>query len=99
MRKLLALLAASLVCFGALAQDYDVYLCIGQSNMAGRGILSPQDMEPVEGVFLLGPEDTPVPAPGNANIYSTIRKKASMQGYNLCIPFARKMYAETGRPV
>lgn len=99
MRKLLALLAASLVCFGALAQDYDVYLCIGQSNMAGRGILSPQDMEPVEGVFLLGPEDTPVPATGNANIYSTIRKKASMQGYNLCIPFARKMYAETGRPV
>ena len=99
MRTLLSLLAALLFCFGALAQDYDVYLCIGQSNMAGRGILTSSDNEAVEGVFLLGPEDKPVPATGNANIYSTIRKRASMQGYNLCIPFAQKMYAETGRPV
>ncbi|MBR1574952.1 MAG: sialate O-acetylesterase [Bacteroidales bacterium] len=97
--SLSACLTALLLCIGAAAQDYDVYLCIGQSNMAGRGILEPQDREPVEGVFLLGPEDTPVPATGDANIWSTIRKKASMQGYNLCIPFARKMYARTGRPV
>ena len=99
MKKCLLLLAALLFCIGVLAQDYDVYLCIGQSNMAGRGILEPEDSNPVEGVFLLGPEDTPVPATGNANIYSTIRKRAQMQGYNLCIPFARKMYRETGRPV
>lgn len=99
MKRLLTFIAAFAICITALSQNYDVYLCIGQSNMAGRGILEPQDMEPVEGVYLLGPEDKPFPATGNANIYSTIRKRAGMQGYNLSIPFAQKMYRETGRPV
>ena len=99
MKRWIILFAALSLCLNVAAQDYDVYLCIGQSNMAGRGILSPEDRMPIEGVFLLGPDDSPVPAEGNANIYSTVRKRAQMQGYNLSIPFAKKMYLETGRPV
>lgn len=99
MKKCLLLVGALLLCIGVLAQDYDVYLCIGQSNMSGRGILQPEDSHPVEGVFLLDSEGGVVPARGNANIYSTIRKRAQMQGYNLSIPFAARMHARTGRPV
>lgn len=99
MKRLSVLAAALLLCLNALAQDYDVYLCIGQSNMSGRGVLLPEDAEPVEGVFLLDAEGGVVPARGNANIYSTIRKRAQMQGYNLSIPFAARMHARTGRPV
>lgn len=99
MKRLLSVFVALTFTLLSAAQQYDVYLCIGQSNMAGRGKMLPRDKEPIEGVFLLGPDDTPVPATGNANIYSTIRKNARMQGYNLSIPFASKMYAQTGRPV
>ena len=99
MKKVLLLCLALCVCIGTLAQDYDVYLCIGQSNMAGRGELTPGDLLPVEGVFLLGEDGTPVPATGQANLYSTIRKRADIQGYNLSIPFAQRIHAETGRPV
>ena len=99
MKKCLFLVVALLLCIGVCAQDYDVYLCIGQSNMSGRGILQPEDSNPVEGVFLLDSEGRVVPAKGNANIYSSIRKRAQMQGYNLAIPFAARMHARTGRPV
>ena len=84
---------------GARSKGYDVYLCIGQSNMAGRGELLPEDSLAVEGVFLLDEAGEMVPATPRANLYSTIRKRASMQGFNLCIPFASKMYKATGRPV
>ncbi len=99
LRKLLFtawLLAAMLP--GA-AQDYDVYLCIGQSNMAGRGDMVPGDEKPLEGVFLLNDEGVPVPAAAPLNIYSTIRKKAWMQGINPAWSFSQKMHAATGRPV
>ena len=99
--KKIQLIFIILLCSGlsAWAQSYDVYLCVGQSNMAGRGILLPEDAVSPEGVFLLDDRGNVVPAVGNANIYSTIRKRASMQGYNLAIPFAARMYARTGRPV
>ena len=79
--------------------SYDVYLCIGQSNMAGRGEMLPGDEKPLEGVYLLNDEGVPVPATAPLNIYSTIRKNASMQGINPAWSFSQKMYSETGRPV
>ena len=42
---------------------YDIYLLIGQSNMAGRGTLLASDLnESPDGVFLLDSGDKPVPA-------------------------------------
>lgn len=59
---------------------YDVYLLIGQSNMAGRGTLLLSDMnEEPENVYLLGAENVPVQATHPFNQYSTIRKSLSMQ--------------------
>lgn len=94
---LLLLLPLSL---GARNKPYDVYLCIGQSNMAGRGELLPEDtLSVTEGVFLLDEDGGIVPATARANIHSTVRKRSSMQGYNLCLPFASKMFKSNGRPV
>lgn len=38
------------------AQDYDIFLLIGQSNMAGRGVVEDHDRQPVEGIFMLDAE-------------------------------------------
>ncbi len=67
--------------------------------MAGRGEMLPGDRQPLEGVFILGQDDVPVPACAPLNQYSTIRKKKSIQGLNPAWSFARKMYRETGRPL
>lgn len=100
MRKVLLFLALTMtLALDARERIYDVYLCIGQSNMAGRGELLPEDTLAVEGVFLLDEAGEVIPATGRANLHSTIRKRSSMQGFNLCIPFASKMYKTTGRPV
>jgi hypothetical protein len=34
-------------------KDLDLFLLIGQSNMAGRGVVEPQDKEPIPGVWML----------------------------------------------
>lgn len=73
-------------------EGYDIYLCIGQSNMAGRGYLLDSDKnEVVEGVYLLDNEGKPVPATHPFNQYSTIRKNMDMQQMSLCYSFSKKM--------
>lgn len=78
---------------------YDVYLLIGQSNMAGRGEILESDRAPVEGVRMLGANDEIIPACEPLNLYSTIRKDPGMQGYNLGDSFARKLYKRARRPI
>lgn len=41
---------------------YDLYLLVGQSNMAGRGILEKEDTVVSNNVFALGANDTVIPA-------------------------------------
>lgn len=80
---------------------YDIYLLIGQSNMAGRGTLLPSDLnESPEGVYLLGAGDIPVQATHPFNQYSTIRKELSMQQMNPGYSFSAKMHsAHPDRPI
>ena len=80
-------------------KSYDVYLCIGQSNMAGRGDMVSGDELILDGVYLLNDEGLPVPASAPLNIYSTIRKKAEMQGINPAWSFSQKMYTHNRRPI
>lgn len=102
-----ALLLIALILFGGLNADsishnvkYDVYLLIGQSNMAGRGVLTEADLqETVEGVYLLGEDGTPVPATHPFNRYSTIRKSMNMQGMNPGYGFAKVMKPASKRPI
>lgn len=85
-----------------IMDEYDVYLLIGQSNMAGRGTLADADRtEVIDGVFLLGPDDTPVPATNPFNQYSTIKKSGStLQRMNPGYAFSKTVYAyEKTRPI
>jgi len=78
-------------------EGYDVYLCIGQSNMAGRGEILAEDNGIMDGIYLLDGTGTPVPAKVPFNIYSTVRKKMSMQKFGLHNVFADEIYKFTGR--
>lgn len=98
---LCAVMAAAAVSFSfALTPNYDVYLLIGQSNMAGRGpMLASDTTEVIDGVWLLNGAGEPEPAVAPLNKYSTIRKDMSLQGYNPGNEFSRLMHARSGNPI
>ena len=77
---------------------YDVYLLIGQSNMAGRGDLISGDENSIEGAYLLNASGSVVPANNPLNQYSTVHKNTT-QGINPGFSFVQKIYKETGRKV
>ncbi|PQV51171.1 protein of unknown function (DUF303) [Jejuia pallidilutea] len=73
--------------------DMEVYLLIGQSNMAGRAIIEPQDSDSLEHVFLFTGEKGNIwnKAVNPLNTYSTVRKKLSMQKLGPGYAFAKAM--------
>lgn len=80
--------------------EYDVFLLIGQSNMAGRGTMLPEDLAgPIEGVYLLDTEGKVVPATNPLNQYSTIRKDIKLQQINPGVGFSKRVHAATGRKI
>ena len=104
MIKRIAICLLLFLCASSLAftphGKYDVYLLIGQSNMAGRGYLTEADLQgPVDGVYLLGDDDTPVEATHPFNRYSTIRKDIKMQQMGPGYSFAEEMKKHSRRPV
>lgn len=81
-------------------QEYDIFLLIGQSNMAGQGLISDEDQGVIDkNVFLLNADGAVEPATNPLNRYSSIKKdKPSPQigpGYS----FAKKISQATGRKV
>ena len=55
-KVILCLLAVLMFCpvFAETPKEFDVYLLIGQSNMAGRGLFEAKDTtDAIEGVWLL----------------------------------------------
>ncbi len=85
---------------GANASACDLFLLIGQSNMAGRGaMLAADSLWRPEGVQLLDSAGIPVQATQPLNRYSTIRKRLSMQGVNPGVGFAELLHEKTGRPL
>lgn len=84
-----------------IEDKYDIYLCIGQSNMAGRGYLLDSDLnKKIENVYLLDSDGGPVPATHPFNQYSTVRKEMRMQQMHLGYSFSLMMTNERGsRPV
>ena len=69
----------------------DIYLLIGQSNMAGRAEIREQDMDSLDGVFLFTGDSIKLwePAANPLNKYSSIRKKISMQKLGPGYSFAK----------
>ena len=79
--------------------EYDVYLLLGQSNMAGRGEMLEEDYAVIPNVYLLDSEGKPVPAAGPMNIYSSIRKTDAVQAMGPGASFAKTVAEHTGRKV
>lgn len=78
---------------------FDLYLCIGQSNMAGRGKLTPEVMKPLQKVYLLNDKGQFEPASNPMNRYSTIRKDLSMQALSPSYSFAKKLTELSDHPI
>ena len=97
----------SLVCAGFLdaqnkakADEYDVFLLIGQSNMAGRGYMTEKDMKVIdENVFILNEHGEIVPARNPLNQYSSIRKGMNIQRIGPGYGFAKKIARKTKRKI
>ena len=81
------------------AQEYDVYLLIGQSNMAGRGTMTDEDRRAISGVWLLNDEGNIEPAVSPLNKYSSIRKDLGMQQVSPADYFSRTLSSRTGRKI
>lgn len=82
------------------AQEYDVFLLIGQSNMAGRGWMIEGDENVFdENVFLLDDKGEAVPARNPLNQYSTIGKEYSMQQIGPGYGFSKMLSSVTGRKI
>lgn len=79
--------------------EYDVYLLIGQSNMAGRGTMIEEDKRPLSNVWILNQKGEVVPAVNPLNQYSTIRKELSMQQINPGNSFSQEIVKQVGRKV
>jgi hypothetical protein len=65
-----------------------VFLCIGQSNMAGRAPMQEEDHEVIDGVLLLNTEGKWEPAKHPLNRYATDRKGLKQQRFGPAGPFA-----------
>lgn len=76
-------------------ENLDIYLLIGQSNMAGRAPIEFTDKDTLENVFLFVGTDAKEweKAANPLNKYSTIRKGISMQKLGPGYSFAREMAA------
>ena len=76
----------------SVAQEkMDLYLLIGQSNMAGRAPIVRRDEGVIKRCFLLNGEDKFEPAKNPLNRYSTIRKGLNMQKMNPGYSFSKAM--------
>lgn len=79
--------------------ELDIFLCIGQSNMAGRGNLRPDIMDTLAHVYLLNNKEEFEKAVNPLNRYSTIRKEISMQRVGPSYSFAKEINEKTGHNV
>ena len=79
--------------------NLDLYLCIGQSNMAGRAALTPEVMDTLQHVYLLNDKGLFEPAINPMNRYSTIRKDLSMQRLGPVYAFAKEMVQQKNSPI
>ena len=80
------------------AKDLDIYLLIGQSNMAGRAAITNQVKDTLKGVFLFTGQTGKMweKAANPLNKYSTIRKDISMQKLGPGYAFAKQMRRRNG---
>lgn len=74
----------------------DIFLALGQSNMAGRGTMTPDDLNPIDNVYLLTPYGNLEIASNPLNKYSSIRKELSMQQMSPSCSFSQTIRDAVG---
>lgn len=81
--------------------ELDLFLCIGQSNMAGRGYMNKAlgDLNPINNTYLLTPELNWEIASNPLNKYSSIRKGLSVQRISPAYGFVLNMQGKTTNPI
>lgn len=82
-----------------VAANLDLFLFIGQSNMAGRGYITDNYKDNIKNTYLLTPAGGMEPARNPLNKYSTIRKRLDLQGVGPAYSFAKTITDKTGRPL
>lgn len=82
-----------------VSSSLDVYICIGQSNMAGRATLIPEVMDTLRNVYILNDKGCFEAAVNPLNRYSTIRKDMSMQHLGPSYSFTKEMVRKRGKAV
>jgi len=82
-------------------KNLDIYLAIGQSNMAGRADIEQQDKDTLKNVYLYRGDSikTWEKAANPMNKYSTIRKNIKMQKLGPSYTFAREMAKYSDNPI
>ncbi|HLS16137.1 MAG TPA: sialate O-acetylesterase [Beutenbergiaceae bacterium] len=78
----------------------DIYLLIGQSNMAGRGPIEDQDKAELPGVYLFDSDERWTPSsnePMGINRYSTVEEPGPNTLLSLGYTFGRHLQESTGR--
>ena len=103
MKRKLCILIALLIgafSYSAHSQEYDIFLLLGQANMAGRGEMLPGDEDVIdENLFLLDSDGGIEPASSPLNRYSTIKKDGAKQGIGPGHSFGKMIARSTGRKV
>ncbi len=77
----------------------DIFLALGQSNMAGRGKMTPADTTAIENVYLLTPGGNLEIASNPLNKYSSIRKALAMQQMSPSCSFVKMIRDRTGHKI
>jgi hypothetical protein len=79
-----------------IPENLDIYLVIGQSNMAGRATIREEDNASIENAYLFtGDDEAPWLAATNPlNRYSTMRKDMKMQRLSPAFSFVRSIAAD-----
>lgn len=82
------------------SKPLDVYLLIGQSNMAGRAPFDADEAKPLKDTYLLNDKGQWEPATNPLNRHSSIRKDLKMQKLSPGYTFAQTMLAgKTGNSI
>jgi len=79
--------------------EMDLFLALGQSNMAGRANLTGDIMSPIDNVFLLTPGGSVETASNPMNKYSNIRKDISLQKLGPVYSCALKLREQVQKPL
>lgn len=83
---------------GSREDSMDIYLLIGQSNMAGRADMEKVDRDSLDRVYLFN-GSTWEKATNPLNKYSTVRKEMEFQKLGPGYSFAKKLALKTGKKV